>query len=161
MQEDVLAVVEASAPRRWLALVMLVALGGLLIYVALMTPPPLMWQVFLIALGAASLWMAQSMYAATAGRVELTDSELRTGSGEVIARIEDIEQIERGAFAFKPSNGFLIRTRTPAARTWRPGLWWRLGRRIGVGGVTPGSQTKFMAEMISAMMAERDGTLPR
>lgn len=161
MQDEVLAVVEASAPRRWLALVMLVALGVLLIYVALMTPPPLMWQVFLIALGAGSLWMAQSMYAATSGRVELTDSEVRTGTGEVIARIEDIEQVERGAFAFKPSNGFLIRTRVPAARAWRPGLWWRLGRRIGVGGVTPGSQTKFMAEMISAMLAERDGTLPR
>ncbi|SDD75377.1 hypothetical protein [Ruegeria marina] len=160
MQDDVVAVVEASAPRRWLALVMLVGLGGLLIYVALATPPTFFWQVFLIALGAASLWMAQGMYAATAGRVELTDSTLRSGTGEVIALVEDIEQIERGAFAFKPSNGFLIRTRTPAARAWRPGLWWRIGRRIGVGGVTPGSQTKFMAEMISAMIAERDGNLP-
>ncbi len=39
---------------------------------------------------------------------------------------------------------------------WRPGLWWRVGRRIGVGGMTPASQTKFMSEIIAAMIAQRD-----
>ena len=68
MQDEVLAVVESSAPRRWLALVMLVGLGGLLIYVAVLTPPTLIWQVFLIALGAASLWMGGGTSALTMRR---------------------------------------------------------------------------------------------
>jgi len=31
-----------------------------------------------------------------------------------------------------------------------------MGRRIGIGGMTPGSQTKFMSEVLAAMMATRD-----
>jgi len=70
--------------------------------------------------------------------------------------VADIERVDRGVFAFKPSNGFLVRTREPSARAWRPGLWWRFGRRIGVGGVTSANQTKAMSEILAAMLAERD-----
>jgi hypothetical protein len=49
----------------------------------------------------------------------------------------------------------LIRTNVPASRSWHPGLWWRLGQRIGIGGVTPGSQSKSMAEILSIMIAQR------
>lgn len=89
--------------------------------------------------------------------IELTPTELRDGDGTVIARVADIEALDRGVFAFKPSNGFLLRTAagTQDGNVWRPGLWWRIGRRVGIGGMTPGSQTKFMSEIISAMMASR------
>jgi len=111
----------------------------------------------LLAMGGLALWMADKMRRATAGAIELTATELRDSDGTVIARVEDIIGLDRGVFAFKPSNGFLLRTKpgTGGDRIWRPGLWWRIGRRIGVGGMTPGSQTKFMSEIISAMMAER------
>ena len=64
--------------------------------------------------------------------------------------------VDRGAFAFQPSNGFLIRLRAGAERTWQPGMWWRIGTCVGVGGMTPGPQTKFMAETILAMITKRD-----
>ena len=48
-----------------------------------------------------------------------------------------------------------LKTKTPAARRWEPGLWWRIGRRIGVGGVTPASQSKVMADLISARLVIR------
>jgi len=70
MQDEVLATIEASAPRRWLALAVLTILGGLLIYVAVVTPPELIWQVFLIVLGALTLWLAQRMFQATAAVTE-------------------------------------------------------------------------------------------
>ncbi|MEY8841953.1 hypothetical protein AB9K41_23235, partial [Cribrihabitans sp. XS_ASV171] len=133
MQEEILATVEASAPRRWMGVGMLAAMGILVIYVAFATPPALEWQIFLLVVGGLSLWLAQRMMQATAHRIELTETELRSSTGEIIARIEDVETMDRGVFAFKPSNGFLLRTRTPAPRRWYPGLWWRLGRRIGVG----------------------------
>ncbi|MBO9452181.1 hypothetical protein J7426_18040 [Tropicibacter sp. R16_0] len=155
MNEDVLAVVEASAPRRWMGVIMLAVVSLMSFYVALLGGPELGWQVFLLVVGGTAMWLALKMWRATTERVELTETELRSTDGQVIARIEDIESLDRGVFAFKPSNGFLLRTSQPASGVWQPGLWWRMGRRIGIGGVTPGSQSKFMAEMISAMIAQR------
>lgn len=156
MSDEILATVSASQPRRWLGVGLLALVGGLVIYVAFAAPPSLGWQAFLVLVGAGALWMAERMRRATETCIELTRSELRDTVGDCIARVEDIERLDRGMFAFKPSNGFLITTRASGARAWRPGLWWRMGRRIGVGGVTPAAQTKFMSEMLAAMLAERD-----
>ncbi|NNE53560.1 MAG: hypothetical protein HKN30_14300 [Sulfitobacter sp.] len=155
-ENEVLAVVQASAGRRFLGIVSLGLLGLLLIYIAFVQPPTLLWQVFLIVLGAAAVWMADAMRRATGSAIELTPLCLRDRDGTVIALVEDIESMDRGFFAFKPSNGFLLKTRKADTRQWRPGLWWRIGRRIGIGGMTPGSQTKFMSEVIATMMATRD-----
>ncbi|NBB81601.1 MAG: hypothetical protein GVY36_19530, partial [Verrucomicrobia bacterium] len=87
--------------------------------------------------------------------LELTREELRSTDGTVIARVEEIEHLDRGFFAFKPSNGFLMRLSTKKKARWEPGLWWCLGRRVGIGGVTPGSQSKAMAEIIAALMHQR------
>ena len=155
-ENEVLAVVRASTGRRILGVVSLGLLGVLLIYIAFVTPPSIGWQVFLIAVGAAALWCADAMRRATGSSIELTPLVLRDGDGTIIAHVADIQGMDRGFFAFKPSNGFLVKTATPQPRQWRPGMWWRLGRRIWIGGMTPGSQTKFMSEVLAAMMATRD-----
>ncbi|MBT8167076.1 hypothetical protein [Falsiruegeria litorea] len=154
-EEEILAVVEASPTRRWMGIGVLGMLGALVLYVAFATPPELQWQVFLVVVGVAALWAAHRMHQATTHRLELTMTELRSSAGVRLALVEDIEAMDRGVFAFKPSNGFLLRTKTAGGRTWQPGLWWRMGRRIGIGGVAPGSQTKFMSETLSALMAHR------
>ena len=156
MNQDILAIVEASPARRWIGVIMLAVLGGMVIYVALAAPPDPGWQAFLIGVGAISLWMAEKMRRATEQRIELTESELRSSDGMVIVKVSDIEKVDRGTFAIKPSNGFIIKSKTPAPRVWRPGLWWRVGRRVGVGGVTPAGQTKAMSEILSAMLVQRD-----
>lgn len=157
-ENEVLATVSASKGRRFLGLVSLGLLGIMLIYIAFVRPPELIWQIFLIVVGGVSLWMADAMRRATANVVELTPKGLRDSDGTVIAAIDDIEGMDRGFFAFKPSNGFLLKLRTGASagRVWRPGLWWRMGRRVGVGGMTPNNQTKFMSDVLAAMMAERE-----
>ncbi|MCB4455789.1 hypothetical protein [Leisingera sp. McT4-56] len=155
MSKEVLATIEASAGRRVMGTAMLGLTGGLLVYVAFAAPPSPAWLVFLVAVGTAALWLAVRMWQATVHRIELTAEELRCSDGQVIARVEDIEAIDRGFFAFKPSNGFLIRTGTQGRRAWMPGLWWRSGRRIGIGGVTPGSQGKAMSEILAAMLMQR------
>ena len=160
--DEVLARIHAAPGRRWLGVISMLGLGGLLIYVALARPPELGWAVFLLVLGGASLMLAEKMRRSTMRVIELTRTELRDNTGDVIARVDDISNVDRGFFAFKPSNGFLLRTKTPAGpRVWHPGMWWRMGRQVGVGGVTPGSQTKFLTEILSALLAERDGTLKR
>lgn len=153
--DAVLATVRASGGRRVIGLTALGFLGVFLIYLAFTSSPGLGWQAFLIVLGVLALWMADRMRRATASTIELTSKVIRDSDGTVLAQVADIEHIDRGVFAFKPSNGFLLRTRpgTAVGNAWRPGLWWRTGRRIGVGGMTPGNQTKFMSEIISALMA--------
>lgn len=153
---DVLATVKASAGRRFLGIGLLSVLGVLVIYVAIASPPSFGWQIFLVALGITALLVADAMRRSTAHVLELTRTELRDSGGVVIADVAEITGIDRGAFAFKPSNGFLLRLKNTGPRNWRPGLWWRVGRRVGVGGMTPGRQTKYMAEIIAVMLAERE-----
>lgn len=157
MADEVLATVEASGVRRIMGVAMLGTIGVVLLYIALSSPPTLGWLIFLLGVGLGALWLSVRMWQATSHQVELTAAELRSTDGVVIARVADIEAIDRGFFAFKPSNGFLIRTTTPGSRIWQPGLWWRAGRRIGIGGVTPGSQSKAMSEILAAMIAQRSG----
>lgn len=135
---------------------MLSFLAFLVLYVAITTPPSLGWQLFLIALGAVSLMIANTMRKSTRNTLELTRTELRDDTGTILVKVEDIISIDRGAFAFKPSNGFLLRLTRPHPKDWRPGLWWRASTRIGVGGMTPMRSTKYMAEIIAIMIAERD-----
>ena len=151
--DPVLARVHVSPPRRAFGVGVLAVLGALLIWLAFAAPPEVFGlQIMLIALGLAALWAAARMWRVTQLALELTDSALRLSDGTVLARTDQIEGIDRGMFAFKPSHGFTLKLkqRTPAA--WHPGLWWRFGRRLGVGGVTAGAQTKIMADMISAMI---------
>lgn len=158
MSEEVLAVIEASAPRRWLAIAMQLGLGAMLVYLALSVPNAFGWQAFLLLFGAAWIWLAVRMHAATRMRLELTEEGLRDSSGEQLVALDEVESVSRGMFAFKPSNGFslVLKNRKSPAR-WRPGLWWRVGSRVGIGGVTAGSQTKPAAQIIEAMIAERAG----
>lgn len=156
MTDEVLATVSASAPRRWLAVGMMGLLGALLLYIAFTSPPEVLgWQVFLIVIGILALVLADKTRRATERVVELTAEGLRDSEGEQIATLAEIDRINRGMFAMKPSNGFTLVLKQGRARAWQPGLWWAMGTRVGIGGVTPGSQTKFMAQMLEAMVAEK------
>lgn len=155
-EPEILAVIHSSMGRRILGIGSLYTLSLMVIYVALTQPPAIGWQLFMFALGGGSIWIAEQMRRATGNALELTEHELRDTSGVLIARVEDMISLDRGVFAFKPSNGFLIRLSSGQGRVWRPGMWWRIGSRIGVGGMIPGPQAKFMAEMIAAMIAQRE-----
>ena len=155
-EDEVLASVAAGGGRRLLGLGMLIFLGVLLIYIAFNNPPSFGFRVFLLACGVTSLVLADSMRRATGQTLELTRQELRDTAGNTLARMEDVTSISRGTFDFKPSNGFLLHTRTRQSRVWRPGLWWRIGKQVGVGGMTHRRETKFMAEMIAVIIAERE-----
>lgn len=160
-QDEVLAIVAPSVPRRVFGLLVLFVLGGTVLYLGLARDHSSTgWQLFLMVFGLMVLLLAERMRRATAGRLELTRDGLRDGTGAPVAPLEQIEKVERGTFAIKPSNGFMVKLKQAGPRAWAPGLWWRMGRRVGVGGVTAAAQTKIMAEMIEALVAERDGLLP-
>lgn len=153
---DSLVRITVSAPRRAVGLAALWALGGLAIYVALAAPPAAIgWRLFLLAVGGTALWLGVAMKRATARPLCLTHDGLFDSEGRVLARLDEIAEIERGLFALKPSNGFVLRLTAPGPAAWAPGVWWRLGRRLGVGGVTSAGQAKVMSEILTALLAER------
>ncbi|MEM8775998.1 MAG: hypothetical protein AAGF53_13250 [Pseudomonadota bacterium] len=155
-EDEVLAVLRASMGRRVLGVGSLGCLGVFLLYFGFsQASGSLLGQGFLIIAGAASIWLADTMRRATAHAVELTRRGLSSTDGEAIATFDEIEAVDRSIFAFKPSNGFLVRLKVKKARRWRPGLWWRYGRRVGVGGVTSASQAKAMSEIIAVLLFEQ------
>ena len=136
---------------------MLGSLGIVLLYMALGLPGGTMsWRLLLLVLGAGALTAALAMNRATSLALELTAAELRDSAGTVLARVDNIARVDRGTFAFKPSNGFVLHLAAkPGPRLWRPGVYWRFGRRIGVGGILQAAQTKQMADALAIMIAER------
>jgi len=155
-ESKIIATVMPSMIRRYAGLLILTVLGGLLVYVAMATPPAsILLRVFLLGLGGVVLWLAEKMRRATKIGVVLTQDALQTTDGQVLVRVDDMLGVVRGSFSLKPSNGFSVLTKTRQARGWAPGIWWRLGKRVGVGGVTAASQAKFMSEVLAAMLSER------
>lgn len=153
--DEVLARMMASPARRIFGLVVLGGLGVLLIRMSLFGASG--WIDLLVgAMGVAALAVGWALFKATARCVELRESGLYDTDGTCLAAMEDIQRVDRGVFAFKPSNGFLMRTYSSQSLIWRPGLYWRLGRRLGVGGITRASEGKQMADIISILLADKE-----
>lgn len=148
-------VLTASMPRRVFGTAMLGGLGLLLVWMALATNPAFPWRVALVAVGAGALWLARGLWLSTAGHVVLTGEGLVDQDGRVLAAMDDIAEVDRSAFAFKPSNGLLVKLKGRAVPGWAPGLWWRYGRRLGIGGVTASGDGRAMADLLKALMVER------
>lgn len=147
----------ASPPRRAVAVAVVGLLAMLLVSLGLRSGDTPLIALAFLATGAAAGWAAWALWQATAERLIWTGAALTTGGGHVIASAEQISRVDRGAFAFKPSSGFVLTLTERAPIRWAPGLWWRLGRRVGVGGVTHAAPAKAMAEAIALMLASRDG----
>lgn len=156
MSDEILATIHPSAARRGFGIAALAILGAMLIYLGFSAPATFVFKLILLGFGGLALLGGEALRRATANRLELTETDLRDSTGRILAKVAQIERVDRGAFAFKPSNGFLLKLSASGPRGWAPGLWWRIGSRIGVGGVTSAAQTKAMAEIISAMILQRE-----
>ncbi len=159
MSDEVLMIVNPAQARRVIALTILGVLGFLLAYLGFSVQGTFGGRAFLVGAGGVSIWAMTRMYLATSNSIELTEDELRETSGEVLAHVDNIAKVDRSTFAFKPSNGFIVILKSPMKRSWRPGLWWRTGRRIGVGGITNAGQNKALAEILTAVVAKRDADI--
>lgn len=149
-------VIHASTWRRLFMLATLAGLGLVLLLLGFgAAPQPLGWRLALIGIGAAIMGFVPYAWGATARGVALTQAGLADTTGLLICSFDQIAAVERGSFAFKPSHGFLVRLETPRPRYWAPGIWWRWGRRVGIGGILAGGQTKLMADLIAARLAAR------
>lgn len=153
---EVLARLEPSLGRRWIGVICLAALGLCLLYFAVFEATGhLGYSLLLIVAGLGCLWQAQWNLRVTQTGLYLTRQGLFDAKDDLICPLYNMQEVERGIFAFKPSNGFLVRLSEPEPRAWAPGLYWRLGRRLGIGGATQPAQAKAMADTIDLLIRER------
>lgn len=154
--DDPIAILRVSPVRRFLALTLMGALGALILYLLFTSPPAaFIGQAFLLGLGLFALYNATRLYQATQSSIYLFADRIEDSDGTLLCRLSDIKSVDRGLFAFKPSNGLLIVTHKRLGRRWAPGLWWRMGSYIGIGGVTPASEGKAMAEAIASLTTHK------
>ncbi len=143
--------------KRWTAVLVTCGSGLGLLYIAAAYPGESITKMLLLVAGAlVLLWLAQQIYQATAQAVLLTDEGLVLEDGTILAEMSNIEMVDRGVLAFKPSNGFAIRLIEPRPRGWSPGIWWRAGRRMGLGGATDRNQARFMADHLQNLLSPED-----
>lgn len=155
MNDEVLMSVHAAPARRLFGAASLGVLGLMLVYLGFSLQGGLVGRVFLIVLGGFFLWATSKLWEASSLVLELTEEELRESTGKVIVKVDDIDRVQRGTFAFKPSNGFMIILKDRRPRSWRPGVWWLIGRHLGIGGVTSAGQNKAMAEILTALLVKK------
>ena len=136
-------------------LVVLYGLGVLVLGMAYVAQAGVIGRIVLVMVGLAALFYAEKSRRTGISEIILTDAGLLTAQGDLIAPTEQFRSVERGAFALKPSNGFTLHLKDKQPRAWVPGLWWRLGRRVGVGGIVNAGAAKFMAEQIALRLAAR------
>ena len=154
--KDVIATLEPSLGRRWFGVLVLGILGILLIIVTMTQPPEdLSLQIIFLIVGVLFIWQAQWNLRVTKHGLYLTKEGLFDAQNSLICPLYNMAEVDRGMFAFKPSNGFLIRLHEAEPKGWAPGLYWRLGRRLGIGGATHPSHNKEMAQALELLIMER------
>ncbi|MCB2093371.1 MAG: hypothetical protein KDE11_03095 [Rhodobacteraceae bacterium] len=157
-----LARITPSAMRRLIAVATLAFVGILLITIAFIrSPADFSSAVFLLSAGVLALGLGVVFHRVSRCGLVLSEEELRDTSGRLLAKVADIRRVERGFLAFRPSNGFSLHLTVAGTRAWVPGLWWRFGRRIGVGGIISGAEGRAMADLIAALVLRRDDEAPR
>lgn len=152
-QDGVYARVDVAPARRMLALAILYGLGVFVLYLAFSSLAGIAGAVVMIAIGAGCLWAGERMRRAADVSILLTENGVETSTGLMLATRDEIAIVNRGALAAKPSTGFTLVLHAPKTRLWQPGMWWRIGRRVGVGGITSAGAAKFMAEQIALRIA--------
>lgn len=148
-EDGIYAKVTVSGARFQFAFLVQIALGLLLIYMAFISPAGIVAKALIVVMGVAMLFQANRLRASANREIWLTDAGIVTNDGLVLAEMDQVLNVSRGSFAMKPSNGFSVTLRDKHSALWVPGLWWRFGKQLGIGGVTGAGAAKFMAEQLA------------
>jgi len=140
--------VAASLMGSFAALMLLGALGE-------SDAPSALARLGFLGAGIGLLWLAFAVWQATAAGLVLTEVMLCDTNGRVLAQVADIVAVRRGLASFRPANGFALTMAAHAPASWAPGLWWRVGRRVGVGGLVARREAAEMAEALVFLVAAR------
>ena len=70
---------------------------------------------------------------------------------DLICTIDDIKKIDVSPYTFKSANGFIILLKTKSSFKSIPGLYWRVGKRISIGGLVSKNESKLLSGRLIEM----------
>lgn len=153
---DVIMKIQPSTGRRLFGVVVLCLSAFVMLNFAFKeVTHSMVLKAILFGMGVVFLWQAQANLRFAKAALILKREGLFDDRGQLICALSNMVMIDRGWFSFKPSNGFLIRLRESENWKWSPGLYWRIGRRLGVGGSISPAQTKAMSDKLLLLMQEK------
>ncbi|MCY4151945.1 MAG: hypothetical protein OXE94_06890 [Aestuariivita sp.] len=153
MSDEFYGRLDISQPRRWFGVGSLLLLGFLLTYVGTVYPGSMQARIILALVVVGIVWSAWRMWHETKGYLVFSDIGLVDDQGKILVAMDNIVRVDRSLFAFKPTNGFIVISKVKQPLAWKPGLWWCVGHRVGIGGVTHAGQAKLLADIISLHLA--------
>jgi len=154
--DEILIGVDASPIRRLIGVMALLALCAIVLWHGYQRYSDSGEGLITMLIALAGIYGALRFWQSSSIGLVLTPTELRETGGRQVVRVADITSVNREAFGIiKPTNGFVIVTRESLPAAISPGIWWRLGRRIGIGGLTGAGEGKAMAELLQEMLKWR------
>lgn len=150
-----IARMEMSTPRFWLVVAALAALGAVIVWSALGGGTSIL-RTIIAAFGLVLIYASARLAITGRQGLVLTGETLTDTRGRELCRVADVARVDRSVLALRPSNGFMIHLKSSAQRAWHPGLWWRFGRRVGVGGLTPAGQGRAMADLLAVLVKDKE-----
>ena len=82
----------------------------------------------------------------------INQSGLFNLDGSIVCEIGDIERIDVSPYTFKSANGFIVILKTKSSFKSIPGLYWRLGKRLSIGGLVSKNESKFLSHTLSGFL---------
>ena len=154
--KNIILKLKPNRGRRIFGVVVLTVCGiFLLFYTLFAAQGGLFFRVVALLIGALFLWQAQWNLRVSNTTIILTKEGLYTANGDLICRVSNMLEIDNGWFSFKPSNGFLVRLYEAEDPKWARGLYWRIGKRLGVGGAIAPAEVKALSAQLSLLIRER------
>lgn len=147
--------IQASVSRRLFSVLLLSLSAAVMIYFAFTDPAQsVVLRLVLLSLAGVFLWQVQANLRFPNAALILKRDGLYDDQGEIICSLSNIALIDRGWFSIKPSNGFLLRLHEKTSVKWLPGVYWRIGKRMGVGGAISPAQTKEFSDKLLLLQQE-------
>ncbi len=147
--------IQPSASRRFFSIFILCLSAGVMIYFAITDPAQsIVLKLILLSLAGIFLWQVQANLRFPNAALLLKRDGLYDDQCEIICSLSNIALVDRGWFSIKPSNGFLLRLHEKASIKWLPGVYWRIGKRMGVGGAINPTQTKEFSDKLLLLQQE-------
>ena len=86
----------------------------------------------------------------------IKDGSIFLPDGRLLCKLSSIETVDTSPYTFKSTNGFIIRLKERSSLDWSPGLFWKLNKRISIGGLITKSESKWLSTAIITILA-REG----
>lgn len=141
--KTVIATVSVSQGRRLLTVVPGGIAGAMLVWYkpnAFSSCPPANVLIIgmdeLILIGA--LWISGN----STRRVELMESDLRDSSGNLNSKLAPIKQFGHRTISYRAAQDFVLELDVKTPAYGHPRLWWCLGSRVSVGGLSCADEAK-------------------